>query len=128
MSEIMGPMFYGFLADVVLVVHFVFVLFSVSGGFLALKCPRIAWLHIPVAVWAVLVELAGWICPLTPLEHWLRTQAGATVEEIGFIEQYLVPILYPTPLTRPLQMALGGFVLGLNALIYGWILCRGRQE
>jgi len=121
-------MFYGFLADIVLVVHFVFVVFSVSGGFLALKWHLIAWIHVPVAVWAVLVELAGWICPLTPLEHWLRTQAGAAVEEIGFIEQYLLPLLYPTPLTRPLQMALGGFVLGVNALVYGWFLCRGRKE
>lgn len=121
-------MFYGFLADAVLVVHFVFVVFSVTGGFLALKWRRIAWFHIPVAIWAVLVELVGWICPLTPLEHWLRIQTGAIVEELGFIEQYLLPLLYPTPLTRPLQMALGGFVLGLNALIYGWFLWRGRQE
>jgi len=121
-------MFYGFLADAVLVVHFVFVLFSVSGGFLALKWPRIAWIHVPVAVWAVLVELAGWTCPLTPLEHWLRIQTGTAVEEMGFIEQYLLPLLYPTPLTRPLQMALGGFVLGLNVLVYGRILSRGRKE
>ena len=117
-------MFYSSLADLVLIVHFVFVVFSVLGGFLVLKWHRLAWIHVPAALWAAVVEFTGWVCPLTPLEHWLRLKSGAAIQELGFVERYLVPLLYPTPLTRGFQVILGAIVLGVNAAIYAWILRR----
>ncbi|MGQ9656267.1 MAG: DUF2784 domain-containing protein [Thermodesulfobacteriota bacterium] len=111
-------MVYGILADVVLVLHLGFVLFVLFGGMLLLVRRAWAWVHLPCVAWAILVELGGWICPLTPLENWLRQRGGAQGYEIGFIEHYFVPILYPASLTRGHQMALGLIVLGINAGVY----------
>jgi hypothetical protein len=119
-------MTYGTLADLVVGLHFLFVLFVVLGGLLVLKWPRLAYLHVPTAVWGAAIEFGGWICPLTPLEHWLRRQAGDTAYAGGFIEHYILPILYPSALTRPIQIALGVFVLVINVLIY-WLLVRQRR-
>lgn len=115
---------YRILADAVLVLHLAFVVFAVFGGLTIFKWPRLAWIHIPMASWAALVEFAGWMCPLTPLEHWLRIQAGMTPEKLSFVEQYLLPLLYPASLTRELQMILGAFVVAVNGLIYIWVLWR----
>ncbi|MBW2195574.1 MAG: DUF2784 domain-containing protein [Deltaproteobacteria bacterium] len=115
---------YRTLGDFVLIAHFAFVVFVVFGALMVLKWPRLAWIHIPSALWAAVVECAGWLCPLTPLEHWLRVKAGMSVEKLGFVEQYLLPLLYPTPLTRPIQITLGAIVLGVNGLIYTWVLWR----
>ena len=115
---------YGFLADLVVLVHFAFVLFVVLGGLLVLKWKRLAWVHVPAFLWGALIEFAGWICPLTPLENWLRVKGGVTGYRSGFIEHYILPVLYPTLLTRRLQIALGLFVLGVNLGIYGWLLRR----
>jgi len=115
-------MLYRHLADLILVLHFAFVVFAVLGALLVLKWQWLAWIHIPLALWATVVEFTGWMCPLTPLEHWLRLKGGMPVEKLGFVEQYLVPLLYPTPLTRPMQMVLGAIVLGVNLMIYGWVL------
>ena len=90
------------LADLVLVVHATFILFVVLGGLLLLWQPRIAWVHIPCAIWGAWVELAGWICPLTPLEVDLRTRAGEIGYEGGFIERYVTAALYPQGLTLSL--------------------------
>jgi len=87
----------------------------------------VAWIHVPAAIWGAVVEFAGWLCPLTPLEHWLRVEAGMAVERIGLVEQYLVPLLYPTPLTRGLQIVLGAVVLGVNGLIYVWVVRRSLR-
>lgn len=115
---------YGFLADLVVLVHFAFVLFVVLGGLLVLKWKRLAWVHVPAFLWGALIEFAGWICPLTPLENWLRVKGGVTGYRSGFIEHYILPVLYPTLLTRRLQIALGLLVLGVNLGIYGWLLRR----
>jgi len=112
---------YGLLADVVVLLHLMFVLFVLLGGLLALKWPRIAWLHLPAAVWGAVVELTGWICPLTPLENWLRAQGGKVVDEHDFTAHYLLPILYPGDLTRDLQLLLGTVVVVLNAAVYWWL-------
>jgi len=120
-------MLYRHLADLVLVLHFAFVLFAVLGALLVLRWQRLAWIHVPLALWAVIVELAGWMCPLTPLEHWLRLKGGISVQKLGFVEQYLLPLLYPTPLTRGFQMILGAVVLGINLLMYAWVLRRSRS-
>jgi hypothetical protein len=117
-------MLYRVLADLVIMVHLAFVLFAVLGGLLVLRWKRCAWLHVPAVLWAALIEFAGWICPLTPLENWLRVRGGAIAYRSGFVEHYILPLLYPAVLTRQLQIVLGLFVLGINLGIYGWVLYR----
>lgn len=112
---------YGILADAVVLVHVAFVLFVVFGGFLVLRFKRLAWLHIPAVAWAVIVETAGWICPLTPLENLLRLRAGRESYPSDFIDHYIMPVLYPTFLTRETQIALGLSALLINIAIYAWI-------
>jgi len=114
------------LADFVVVLHFLFVLFVVLGGLLVLRWPRVAWLHVPAAIWGAAIELAGGICPLTPLENSLRRQAGGTGYSGGFIEHYILPILYPSALTRDIQLILGLLVLAVNLGIYGYVFSRKR--
>lgn len=118
---------YRLAADAVLVVHALFVAFVVAGGLLVLRWPRLAWLHLPCAAWGALIEFAGWICPLTPLENRLRRLGGEAGYEGGFVETYLLAALYPEGLSRPVQWALGGLVLAVNAAVYAWILARRRR-
>ena len=116
------------LADLVLVVHATFILFVVLGGLLVLWQPRIAWVHIPCAIWGAWVELAGWICPLTPLEVDLRTRAGEIGYEGGFIERYVTTALYPQGLTRDIQIGLGIAVVAVNVIIYVVAIKRARNN
>ncbi|MFI8383587.1 DUF2784 domain-containing protein [Pseudomonas sp. NPDC079086] len=109
-------------ADGVVVVHLLFILFAVLGGILVWRWRGLAWLHLPAAFWGVLVELMHWPCPLTPLEHSLRLAAGQAGYNGGFVEHYLLPIIYPAGLTPQIQIGLGVFVLLLNGLIYGVLL------
>jgi len=118
---------YRALADVVLIAHFAFVLFVVLGGLLVLRWPRLAWLHLPAAIWGVLIEYSGWICPLTPLENSLRTRGGEAGYSGGFIEHYIQPVLYPSGLTRSTQIVLGSLLLILNLTAYGIALSRTKQ-
>jgi hypothetical protein len=111
-------MVYALLADFVVACHLCFVLFAVLGGFLVLRWPRLIWLHIPAAVWAALIEFAGWICPLTPLENWFRMKSGEAGYAGGFIEHYILPLLYPNVLTREIQIVLGIGVVVMNLVIY----------
>lgn len=111
-------------ADLVALTHFAFVLFVVLGGFLALRWRWVAWVHLPCALWGVLIEFAGCICPLTPLENWLRRSAGSVGYSGGFIEHYLMPILYPAGLNRSIQIGLGLVVLVINIALYAWIFSR----
>lgn len=112
---------YPLLADLVLIVHLVFVIFVLSGGRLVLKWRWIARLHLPAAAWGAVVEFTGWICPLTPLENWLRVQGGEAGYEDDFTTRYLLPILYPVDLTRNIQLLLGTVVIVLNVAVYWWI-------
>ena len=111
-------MIFRLLADATVVLHLAFVLFVIAGGLLVLRWPRVAWVHIPAAAWGVWVEFAGWICPLTPMENWLRRQGGQTGYTATFVDQYLIPILYPAALTRDIQWALGSFVVAINVCVY----------
>lgn len=120
-------MLYRILADAVVALHFGFVLFVTLGSFLVLRWPRVAWVHVPAAVWGAGIEFLGGICPLTPLEIRLRRLAGEAGYSGGFIEHYLLPVLYPGGLTREVQIALGGLVVVLNLAVYGWILARRRR-
>jgi hypothetical protein len=115
------------LADLVLVIHLAFVLFVVLGGLLVLRWRRLAWLHLPAAVWGVLIEYTGWICPLTPLENWLRVRGGDAGYTGGFIQHYIQPVLYPAGLTRSTQLILGSVALVLNLTAYG-ILVTGWKR
>ncbi len=115
-------MVYHALANLVLIAHLAFVLFAVLGGFLVLTWRRLAWLHVPAFLWGALIELAGWVCPLTPLENWLLEQGGGPTYRTGFIEHYILPLLYPDALTRSSQIFLGLLVMVVNLSLYGWIL------
>src|SRR5687767_15153462 len=117
-SPIARLMFFRSAADLVLVVHLAFVLFVVLGGLLVLRWPRVAWVHVPVALYGAAIEFIGFICPLTPLEVWLRRRGGEAGYEGGFIEHYVTAALYPTGLTREVQLVLGTTVLVLNAIVY----------
>lgn len=119
-------MLFRILADLLVGLHFLFVVFVVTGGFLTWRWPRVAWVHVPVAVWGALIEFAGWICPLTPLESRLRRAAGQAGYAGGFIEHYIIPIVYPGGLTRELQIALGAVVVVVNAIAYGRLIRRRR--
>jgi len=111
-------MWYSLLADVVLLLHLGFVLFVVLGGFLALRWRRLAYIHIPVAIYGIVIEVIGFVCPLTPLEIWLRRQGGGAGYEGGFVEHYITAALYPSGLTRAIQLALAALVLIINAAAY----------
>lgn len=106
------------LADAVVVLHFAFVVFVVSGGLLVLRWPRAAWVHVPSAAWGATVALAGRVCPLTPLEVWLRERAGEAAYGGDFVDRYVIPLLYPDWLARPTQLALGIAVITINTAIY----------
>jgi hypothetical protein len=108
-------------ADAVVAFHLAFVLFVVLGGLFALRWRWAPLIHIPVAVWGAAISLVGWVCPLTPLENYLRRRGGSSTYQGEFIEHYLLPLLYPTHLTRELQIATGAVVLVVNALVYWWI-------
>jgi hypothetical protein len=113
-------------ADLVVLVHLAFVVFVVLGGLLVLRWPRAAWAHLPAAVYGALIELVGWGCPLTPLENDLRRAAGEAGHEGGFIEHYLVPILYPHGLTPTIQVVLGVLVVTVNLAVYATAYRRHR--
>ena len=116
------------MADVVVLVHFAFVAFVVLGGLLALRWPRIAWLHVPAVIWGALVEFTGWICPLTPLENRLRRGAGEASYQGDFIAHYILPALYPEDLTRTDQLVLGGIALAVNVAVYALVVVRHRRS
>lgn len=120
-------MLYRVLVDIVVVVHLAFVVFVVAGGLLVWRWPRLAWLHVPAAVWGALIEFAGWICPLTPLENRLRRLGGEAGYEGGFVETYVLAILYPSGLTRTHQIVLGALVLAVNFAVYGRLWWKRRQ-
>lgn len=118
---------YALAADAVLLVHGLFVAFAVLGGLFAVRRPAAAALHLPAAAWAAWIELSGGLCPLTPLENRLRALAGETPYGGGFIEHYLLPVIYPPGLTTAIQVVLGVAVIVVNAAIYAWVLRRRRR-
>ncbi len=117
-------MVYQIAADTVVVLHLVFVLFAVLGSLLILWRRYLLWLHLPAMIWAAWIEFRGGLCPLTPLENWLRRQGGMAGYQGGFIEHYVEPLLYPPGLTRTTQLILGAAVLIINCGLYGLLLFR----
>ena len=120
-------MIYRAFAELTLATHAVFIAFVVIGGFLAIRVRRVAWFHIPCAIWGALIEFAGWTCPLTPLENVLRRAGGEAGYNEGFIERYLLPLIYPGDLTRELQFLLGALAVGLNLIAYWLVFRRGAK-
>lgn len=116
----------GLLADLVLIVHLLFILFVAAGGILVIRWPRLAWLHAPLAAWGIIVGWANLTCPLTPLENYFRRRAGQQGYSGGFIEQYLTAVIYPDGLTRTAQIILGAALLIVNAAAY-WYVFRNRR-
>lgn len=121
-------MLYRVLADLVVILHLGFVLFVALGGLLALRWPRAAWLHLPAAIWGAGIEFVQGICPLTPLENHLRRLGGEEGYSGGFVEHYVLPVLYPAGLGHGVQLGLGIFVVALNAVIYTVVLRRRRRS
>jgi hypothetical protein len=117
-------MIYHLLADLMVVLHLAFIIFVVLGALLVAKWRWIIYFHIPSAVWGALIEFMGWICPLTPLENKFRRAAGQAGYEGGFIDHYLIPIIYPEGLTSSLQFILGAGVIVLNVVIYWFVIKR----
>lgn len=109
---------YPLLADLIVVLHALFILFSVVGGFLLLRRRRWVWIHAPAFLWAGFIEFTGGICPLTPLENWLRSLGGNDLYRDDFIGHYLTPVLYPELLTREIQISLGVLIIFLNVILY----------
>lgn len=113
-------MAYRLLADLVVLLHFAFVAFVVLGGLLVLRWPRVAWLHLPAVAWGAFVELYLHYCPLTPLENQLREQGGLDTYGTGFIDHYIMPVIYPPGLTPGMQLCLGIVLIVVYIAIYGW--------
>lgn len=121
-------MWFRIAADVVVLVHLTFIAFVVAGGWLVWRYRRLVWLHLPAAAWGALIEFTGWICPLTPLEQHLRALAGDQGYGGGFIEHYIIPMIYPARLTPAIQTYLGLFVVAVNVAAYALILRRGSRR
>lgn len=115
---------YIIVVTVVMLIHLAFVLFVIFGALVVLKRRWVALLHIPAAVWGILIEFRDWICPLTPWENQLRQLGHQSGYSGGFIEHYLLAIIYPSGLTRDVQIIFGSLVLGLNLCLYAWIIVR----
>jgi len=109
---------YQLLADALVFIHVGFIAFVVLGGFLAWRWRRVAWIHAPAALYGAAISLVGWVCPLTPLENRFRRLAGQAQYEGGFVEHYILPVLYPADLSFNLRIALGIAVLIVNAAVY----------
>ncbi|MEJ2765113.1 DUF2784 domain-containing protein [Photobacterium sp. MCCC 1A19761] len=106
------------MADIVVILHLLFIVFVVFGGVLLWWRRAIAWLHVPAVIWVLVLSLMGWICPLTPLENRLRMMAGQSGYPGGFIDHYLLPIIYPPGLSHATQLWVGLAVFTLNLLLY----------
>jgi hypothetical protein len=109
---------YQYLATAIAVIHFAFIVFVIAGGFLVLRWPALKWVHLPAAIWGALIEIGGWICPLTILENVLLRRAGAAGYDDGFIAHHLFRLIYPNGLTRGMEFAIAVFVIAINVAVY----------
>lgn len=105
-------------ADTIVILHAAFVFFVLFGGLAVLRWRRLIWFHLPAAVWGAVIELGGWICPLTYLEVHLRRRIGGTDYSGTFVEHYLEPLIYPLGLTRQAQIVFGISTVLLNLAVY----------
>ena len=121
-------MFWRALADLIFLLHFGFIVFVLLGGFLTIRWPWLRWVHLPAMVWGAAIEFGGWVCPLTPLENWLRKAGGEAGYSSGFIEHYALPLIYPAGLTPQIQVFLGLGVLVVNLGVYAFVFWRRSKR
>lgn len=124
MSNLANVNFYRSLADGVVLFHFAFVGFVLLGGLIVLRWRRTMWLHLPAVAWGIFIQLSYRRCPLTPLENRLRERGAGDAYAGGFVDHYIMPVLYPDGLTRDLKVAIALLIIVLNAACYGFILYR----
>src|SRR6185295_16449580 len=115
-------------AELLVVLHFAFIVFVLFGAFLTLRWKWIAWLHVPAFLWGAAIEFLGAVCPLTPLEQRLRVAAGEAGYTGGFVEHYIMPVIYPAGLSAAIQFWLGVGVVALNAAIYTGVVVHWRRS
>ena len=115
---------YRLLADAVLVLHLLFILFVVCGALLTLRWTWMVWIHVPAMLWGAATEFFQLICPLTPLENSLRAAAGSSAYEGGFIQHYLQPLIYPPELSTDMQWLLGTLLITFNVILYSYLWLR----
>jgi len=115
-------------ADSVVLIHFGFILFVIFGGFLVIKWRKLIWLHLPAAFWGAMIEFFGWVCPLTILENQLRIGSERGSYSTGFIEHYIIPLIYPAGLTRDIQLLLGVVVIVINLFVYTLLFKKIKHE
>lgn len=108
-------------AQLILLLHILFVLVAMFGGFGLLFCKTWMWIHIPVLLWATAVNLFGWICPLTPLEKKLWRAGGRDEYKGGFLVHYFGPFLNLNVAARRVEVLTGVIVLVWNLVIYSGI-------
>ena len=111
-------MLYRILADATAILHFAFVLFVALGGLLVLRWRRLAWIHLPAAIWGALIEIMNWTCPLTAYENLFRVRGGMQGYGDDFIAYHIFRLIYPDGLTRTMQFAIAAFVLLINTAVY----------
>ncbi len=115
-------------ADFLVLVHLCFIIFVILGGFMLLKWRWLIFMHLPALIWAVLLEFQGWLCPLTPVEQALRQMAGQQGYEGGFIQHYILPIIYPPALQQDIQFILGVLLILINVIIYLWVFLKPDRK
>jgi hypothetical protein len=121
-------MIYRLLADLVLVLHFAFVIFAVFGGVLVLRYPNMLKVHLLALSWAIVVQWADWVCPLTPLENYLRGLGGEAGYDGSFVEHFVLKILYPQELTPELRTMLGLALIIMNVAVYTFVMAGKRRQ
>ena len=122
-----GNILAGPAADFLVLIHFGFILFVFLGGLLVWRWPRVMWLHLPAMAWGALIEFVGFICPLTPLENRLRMAAGADVYAGGFVDRYIMPVVYPEGLDRSMQLVLGTLIILINLAVYTLVVVKRKR-
>ena len=121
-------MFFALAADLLIIVHLGFIGFVILGGFMLLKWRWLIFVHLPAVLWGVLLEFQGWICPLTPLEQALRRMSGQQSYTGGFIQHYILPVIYPPALDLDIQLILGVLLILINVIIYLWVFLKPDRK
>lgn len=121
-------MLYQIAADLILFIHFSFIVFVIAGGVLVFKWHWLIWLHIPAVIWGALIVIVGWICPLTPIENMLLKAAGGETYSVSFIERYLVPVIYPSGLNREMFITMGVVIIVVNLIVYTILFVKHKRE
>ena len=125
---ILNETMYEITANLILIIHLIFILFVVFGALLFFASKKIIFIHIPAIIWGSYIELTNSICPLTYLENWLLQKANLKTYSEGFIQNYLVPIVYPVNLNTDIQIFLGITLIVINIVIYGFIFIKLKKN